>query len=156
MGQAVDQINESHTTVRSALKKSIFKHMEAELYAYPETKKEICRLREDILLGTADVGENVGQGANSVRIPSKPTERIAIRLTSNRRLRNLEEMVEAIDTVYTQCDEDRKELIRLKYWTRPQTKTWEGIAQELKIGRATAFRWRKEIVQSVGEILGWR
>jgi len=136
------------------LKKATFKHIESELYIYNETVKEIDRIRKDIIYCSNNGDENTGGGRSS--LPSSPTERIATRLMTNRRLQQLESIAYAIEKVYNMADNDRKKLIRLKYWTKPQTKTWDGIANELHISKRQAFRWRDEIVQAIGEILGWR
>jgi len=69
-------------------------------------------------------------------------------------LNNLEEIAEAIEKVYNVVNDDYKKLIRLKYWTKAQTKTWKGIAAELHISRRQAFNWRDQIVQAVAEVLG--
>jgi RinA family phage transcriptional activator len=140
--------------VATKLKKATFKHIEAELYCYHDTLKEIQMIRNNIMFCREDVDENVGGGRSS--LPGKPTESIATRLATHKRLAQLEEIANAIERVYTQLPETHQKLIRLKYWTRPQTLTWDGIANELHIGRMTAFRWRNEIIYAIAEVLGWR
>lgn len=141
-------------TAASKLKKATFKHIESELYSYKDTLKEIETLRKNIMFCNENEDENIGGGRNN--LPSSPTERIATRLATHKRLNKLEEIANAIEKVYTGLPEDYQKLVRLKYWTRPQTLTWEGIADRLHIGRRTAFRMRDEIVFTVGEVLGWR
>jgi RinA family phage transcriptional activator len=141
-------------TVASKLKKATFKHIESELYSYHDTLKEINNLRQDIMFCSENDDENIGGGKNN--IISSPTERIATRLATHKRLIQLEEVTNAIYKVFQGLPEDYQKLVRLKYWTRPQTLTWEGIADRLHIGRRTAFRMRDEVVYAVGEVLGWR
>lgn len=141
-------------TVAATLKKATFKHIESEIYGYRETLKEIEILRKDIMFCSTNDDENVGGGRRS--LPSSPTERIGVRLATHRKLTRLEEVVLAIETVYEGLPADHKELVRLKYWTRPQTLTWEGIADQLHVSRATAIRWRDSIVMAISEVLGWR
>lgn len=136
------------------LKKATFQHIESELYSYHETVKEIKRLRDEIIYGSNSDDENEGGGRGN--LPSSPTERTATALVTNRKLQNLESIACAVETVYNGVNDDYKKLIRLKYWTKPQTKTWEGVAQEIPTSRRQAFRWRDEIVYAIGEILGWR
>lgn len=135
------------------LKKATFQHIESEIYHYPETVKEIKRLRDEIMYRTSN-DENVGGGKSN--LPSSPTEQTATALVTNRKLHNLEGIAYAIETVYNSVNDEYKKLIRLKYWTKPQTLTWEGIANTLPTSRRQAFRWRDEIVQAIGEMLGWR
>lgn len=136
------------------VRKATFKHIESELYSYHDTLKEINILRKDIMFTKENDDENIGGGRNN--LPSSPTEIIATRLTTHKRLMQLEEVTNAIGKVYIGLPEEHKKLTRLKYWTRPQLKTWDGIASELNIGRRTAFRLRDEIVFAVAEVLGWR
>lgn len=135
------------------LRKPVFKLVEAELYQYRETKKEIERVRQQIMYGSPQ-DENTGGGRGN--LPTDPTGSVATALVINKRLQNMESVVHAIETVYEKSDEHHKRLIELKYWTNPQTLTWEGIAQKLYVGRMTAFRWRNEIIYSIAELMGWR
>jgi len=138
---------------KSKLRKGTFKHIEAELYDYHESLKRIKERKEEIMYSSS-LDENKG-GVNSARVPNSPTERIATMLVMDKRLRELERITEAIETVYQSLDVERKKLIRLKYWTKPQTLTWEGIALKLNVSRATVFRWREEVVNAIAEKLGW-
>ncbi|MDT2247866.1 hypothetical protein P7H16_14335 [Paenibacillus larvae] len=47
-------------------------------------------------------------------------------------------------------------MIKLRYWTRPQTLTWEGVAQRIEKDRTTAIRWRNEIIREIANRIGWR
>ena len=136
------------------LKKPTFQHIESELYSYHDTLKEIQFLRNNIMFTKENDDENVGGGRSS--LPSSPTEQIGVRLATHKKLNNLEEITNAIEKVYTRLPETHQKLVKLKYWTRPQTKTWEGIALELNVSRRQVFRWRDEVVKAVGEVLGWR
>jgi len=136
------------------LKKPTFQHIESELYSYHDTLKEIQFLRNNIMFTKENDDENVGGGRSS--LPSDPTGSIGTRIATHKKLNNLEEITNAIEKVYTGLPEIHQKLVRLKYWTRPQTKTWEGIALELNVSRRQAFRWRDEVVKAVGEVLGWR
>jgi RinA family phage transcriptional activator len=132
------------------LTRATFRHVEAELYLYNETKKEIERMRNDII----HAGKIQQEGGRSG--VSNPTASTAGRLTSDKRLQRLEEIVDIIDDITAICDHQRKELIKLKYWTKPQLLTWNGIAQKIHISERQAYVWRDEIVQAIAERLGWR
>jgi RinA family phage transcriptional activator len=141
-------------TVATKLKKATFKHIESELYSYHDTLKEIGNLRKDIMFCSENDDENTGGGRNN--LPSSPTERIATRLATHKRLIQLEEVTNAIYKVFQGLPEDYQKLVRVKYWSRPQRLTWEGIAEELHVNRATAMRWRDSVIYAVAEVLGWR
>lgn len=140
-------------TTITKMRISTSKHIEAELYEYHSTVKRIKERREELMMNISK-DENTGGGKSN--LPSRPTEQLATRLAADIRLIELERIASSIEYVYNICDEERKNLIRLKYWTQPQTRTWEGIAQELNISRRQAFNWRNQIVQAIGEKLGWR
>lgn len=135
------------------VRKNTSRHVESEMFSYHDTRKEIIRLRNEIMYGR-EPNENVGGGRSS--IPGDPTGRVGSRLASHKQLIYLESTVEAIESVYNRLPEEKKRLINLYYWTRPQMLSWEGIAQKLHISRKTAFNWRDEIVWAITEQLGWR
>lgn len=141
-------------TTASKLKKATFKHIESELFSYKDTLREIENLRKDIMFCKENDDENIGGGRSS--FVSSPTERIGTRLATHIKLTRLEEVANAIQKVYTGLPEDYQKLVRLKYWTRPQTLTWDGIAGKIPVSRRTAFNMRDEIVFAIGEVLGWR
>lgn len=136
------------------LKKPTFKHIEAELYSYHDTLKEIQFLRNNLMFCKENDDENVGGGRSS--IPSSPTEQIGTKLASHKKLNNLETITNAIEKVYTGLPDTHQKLIKERYWTKPQLKSWDGIAMELNVSRRQAFRWRDEIIWALGEVLGWR
>lgn len=140
--------------VTTKLRKATFKHIESELYSYHDTLKEISNLRKNIMFCTENEDENIGGGKNN--LPSSPTERIATRLATHKMLIQMEEVTNAIYTVYAGLPEEYQKLVKLKYWTRPQLKTWEGIAESLHVNRATAMRWRDLIIYAIASVLGWR
>ena len=139
--------------MRTKLHKNVVRYVEHNLYYYHEYIREIQRLRNDILYGVKiTTDENVGGGRSN--LPSSPTERRTIELLTNRRLDTLERVTGAIKTVYEALPEEKKKLVRLKYWTRPQKYTWDGIAEQLHVSRITCLRWRDEIVYAIAELLG--
>ena len=132
------------------MKPSTFKHIEAEIASLPDLRKEIVKRREEIMNPTM-TEELVGGRSNE---PSDPTGRIATRLVMDKRLNELERIEEAITSVYEKLEEKPKQLVHMIYWTRHK-RTWDGVAMDLEVGRATLFRWRNEIVQTIGSKLGW-
>jgi phage transcriptional activator, RinA family len=129
---------------------AVFKYIEHELYDYPSTKQAIRRLREEIMCGEAITDENIGGGRSSE--PGRPTERIATRLLTNRRLRNLEEVTEAVEQALDQVPEDCRRVINEKYWSHKRL-DWQGIADACYVHRVTAIKYRKQFVNLVAEKL---
>lgn len=140
-----------------SIRRDVFRHVEAELYAYPYRKREIERLREEILNPYDDDPEDktIVKGKNSVRMPGDPTGRKAIGLASHAKLLHMERVADAIEEVYERLPEVKKEFIRVKYWTIPQRLTTIGICEKLGISDRTFSRWRGQFVSAIAEILGW-
>ncbi|MEK3735497.1 transcriptional regulator [Paenibacillus sp. FSL M8-0334] len=140
---------------QTKLRRGTFLHVESELYAYHDTRKEIIRLKNEILYGSGPGDdENVGGGRSN--LPGDPTGRTAVLLTTHKKLEQLQAISDAIEAVYGALGPDKQRLVRLRYWTRPQTLTWEGIAKEIPAHRATVIRWRDEIIRMIAERIGWR
>lgn len=133
------------------LSRAAFKHIEAELYAYHDTVKEIDRLRREIMFGKS-LDDNVGGGRSSE--PGRPTERIVTRLLTHKRLRNLEEMAEAINYVYEALSDDHKKLIRTKYWSRKRL-SWDDVSIQLCMHRNTAMKLRRDVIYMIADKIGW-
>lgn len=140
--------------IAAKVRKGTFKHVESELFSYYDTRKELIRLKNEILYSSQSTDENVGGGRSST--PGDPTGRTATLLVCHKRLDHLQSIIDSIDSVYNRLPEEKKRLVNLYYWTRPQLLTWEGVAQQLKCNRATAFRWRDDIIYAVSDRLGWR
>src|SRR5690625_1823867 len=135
-----------------------FKHVESELYAYPDTKREMKRARQETLYPYDDRPDDptIVKGANSVRQPGDPTGQTATLLVTNRKLEQLERIVDVIDSVIDRLPKEKVRLLQLWYWSQPRRLTWDGIALELNVGRMTAIRWRNAIVQQIAIKMGWR
>ncbi|WP_424236358.1 transcriptional regulator [Bhargavaea ginsengi] len=138
------------TMSRLKVSSAAFRHVEAELYAYPDTVKEIKARRAELLSGGSE--ELVGGKSN---LPGDPTGRVAARIIDDKRLRELERIASAIETVMEKLDDDYKDLVRVKYWQTHRALDWHSIAAELNVSRATAHRRRKLIVEAIAEQLGW-
>lgn len=137
-------------TASTKLKKATFKHIESELYSYQDTLKEIGKLRREIIAGTGMEDES---GIRGTEI-SRPTERIATRLVTHKTLRNLEEIVEAIEYSVNHLSSDHLQVIRTKYWSGKRL-SWDDVAIQLHMHRNTAMKLRKEVVLLIADKIGW-
>lgn len=140
--------------IAEKIRKGTRYHIENELKAYHDTRKEIIKLRNEILYNKSSYDENVGGGRSST--PGDPTGRTATALATNRRLTHLEGTVNAIEEVYNRLPAEKQRFIVLSYWTRPQMLSMDGIANHLHISRRTAYNWRDEVIYAVTNQLGWR
>jgi RinA family phage transcriptional activator len=135
------------------IRKGTFKHVESELFAYHDTRKEIIRLRNEILYSSTPPDTNGGGKSN---LPGDPTASKVSALTTNKRLEHLTSIADAIERTYERLPEEKKRLVNLYYWTKPQTLTWEGISLKLNVSRRWAIHWRDEVVYAIADKIGWR
>ena len=150
-GYCTESLKGVKQVIKTKMRTNTSKHIESELFDYHQTLKRIKQRRDELL---SDAPKEEGM-PSSPTLPSSTTEKYATRLVMDRQLQELERIARAIEHVYNVCDKERKDLIQLKYWTKPQTKTWDGIALELSVSKRQLYRWKDEIIQAVGEMLGW-
>lgn len=124
--------------------------IEAELRDYNDTLRAISEERQDLLLSSPvrDSSEGTSYGTGN------PTEAKAIRLTTNKLIRRMEQTCKAIEIIINALPEEKYRLVELKYWTRPQMLTDEGIAREIGCDRRTLYRWCDAIILAIGIELG--
>ncbi|WP_074729961.1 transcriptional regulator [Paenibacillus naphthalenovorans] len=121
---------------QTTIKKGTFQHVESELYSFQDTQKEIVKIKNELL--------------------NDQSEQTVVKIMKHRMLEQMEHITDAIENVVGQLPQEKQKLIKLRYWTRPQLLTWDGVAIELDVGRATAIRWRDEIVIEIAKKIGWR
>lgn len=131
------------------MKSSTFKHIEAELESYWETKRDLARMEMDVIL--ASPSEPLARVAGDFAL-SDPTGRRATVLALNRRINEMRRIVAAIETVLNNLDAESRKLVELRYFQRMRP---PQVARELGIDERTFYRWRKRIVYAVAAVLGW-
>lgn len=134
--------------------KRTFKYIEKEIYSLHDTLKEIKLIEYEIVHGNDIDIDSPQPGRTSVRTINDTTAIKATELVEHKRLKRMKEKVDAILKVYNSLPEEKKSLVKLYYWDRPGELTWEGVAKELNMGRATAIRWRNSFVLRVAEEMG--
>lgn len=137
------------TIQKSHLAQPVYKYLEAEIRDYHRSKSEIEQIKRDVAESNHTESN---KGGHSIAV-GNPTERKGLKLATDERLARLERMVAVIGSVYNDVSGDRKEMVRLKYWTRLYTD--EGIAEKLQIDRATFYRWKREFVLRIAIKLGY-
>lgn len=125
-----------------------FKHIEAELYAYWDTINELKQIKKDVLHSTTNEIEE--------RKSNLLGDRGKTILLTHKKIQQLDEIVTVISSVYEQLPPEKQKLIKLKYWTKHQPLTWEGISRRVNVSRRMALYWRDEIVYMIADLLGWR
>jgi RinA family phage transcriptional activator len=133
-----------------AIRREIKAYIEAELRDYNDTLRAIGEDKNELLLASP-VHDNNGGTSYDL---SNPTQDKALQLVTNKRIRRMEQTCRAIENVVNRLPEDKYRLVELRYWTKPQTLTDEGIAREIGIDRATLYRWADGIIKAIGIEMG--
>ena len=128
------------------------KHIEKQLEDYPKMDEYISQRRLELKYPISQDDENIG-GSSSGNV-SNPTERMVMTLESDKRLCQLEETKKAIESVLDTLDVNAYMLVELKYWMKPQTRTWDGIAIKVGYSRRHCFTVRDNIIESIAVKLG--
>lgn len=127
--------------------------IEAELRDYHKTKKDLEEAKEDIASEGIIPTMSHAQSGPTYKI-NRATESKAMKLVTNKRIKRMEDVINAIDIVLGELPEDRIELIELKYWQRPRKLTDAGIWTRLSIDRSTFYRWDYGIKIAIAVELG--
>ncbi|MBP2643948.1 MAG: phage transcriptional regulator, RinA family [Firmicutes bacterium] len=124
--------------MRSKLRRALRNYIEAELADYHQTKRDILEVREDI----------IEQSLES----NNPTYTKASKLLTCKRLKRMEQVVQAIDKVMERLPPEKQKLVELRYWSNYLT--IEGIAIKIQCDRRTVYRWLEGILIAIAVELG--
>ncbi len=141
---------------RRQISRAAFRHVEAELCAYPETRRELERMRADIIeRGMAQALELQVTRAQASGEWFDPTLSRATALVTHLTIQGMERIVRVVEAVYAALPPERQRLIRLRYWERPGM-GWQWYAQEIGADESTLRRWRNHVVELIALRMGWR
>jgi RinA family phage transcriptional activator len=118
---------------------------------YPYLRRELNEIRQDIIESAAtqdDLGVRVQGGSQT-----SATERKAIQLESDFRLRRLHETCKAIERALEQMPSEKRRLVERRYWRADSTNM--TVAHELNISERTYRYWRNWCVEFVAYHLGF-
>jgi len=153
------------------LKRTTYRHIEAEIYDYYDTLKAIKELRETIIHSSgreeayaAAVGEGYAESA---------VERRATQLADNRMLREMQRITQAIADAYGRMSDQTRLVVWVKYglslegWQPPaelagklrrmnrRNLSARDMAWLIGIDESTFHRHRTGFVRAIAERLGW-
>ena len=132
------------------MKKEIRVYVESELRDYHQIKQDLRVLREDILNESPTPPDGMPRSTEI----SDPTYRKTQKLLTSRQIKYLANLFACVTEVLNELPPEKYELVKVTYWTKPQTLTPVGIALKLNCGRNTYYRWRDEICEEIARKLG--
>lgn len=133
-----------------AIKKEIKAYVECELRDYLQTIRDLGEERQQIIENSPMFDDSGIRGTGI----SKTCEKKALQLITSKRILQIGRTIDAIQSVLDSLPEEKYKLVQLKYWTKPQTRTDEGIARELNIGKTTYYKWSDGIILAIAIELG--
>lgn len=122
------------------LSKNTYRYVEGEIRHYKATKRELERLKDDIINASPVANEVRGSGIDD------STANKAIKISLNNKLAGMERRVKAIEKVYAGLSKDKQVAIE-NIWTRKYTNI--GLADIIGVNERTIKRWKQNIVYSV-------
>lgn len=134
------------------MKNGTFKMLEGLIEDYPTMDRYIKRVELEIEYPWQQSDDNIG-GSRSTSTTST-TERTGLKLATDKHLRLLRERKKALDKVVYAAKPETIKIIRMWYWIKPRTKTWDGIAQEVGYSKRMCYLLRNEFVEELGKELG--
>jgi RinA family phage transcriptional activator len=132
------------------MRREIKAYIEAELRDYNDTLRQIGEDKNELILSN-HCPDNSGIRGTDI---SNPTHNKAVQLMTNKRIRRMEDTCRAISNVLDGLQGEKYRLVELKYWTKPQILTDEGIARELSCDRRTLYRWIDGILLALAKEMG--
>lgn len=125
-------------------------YIESELRGYHDTMKELEEARGDVLNESPLPPDGMPRGTET----SDPTFNKVMKLNTCARINYMCRITYAIGNVIWALPPEKLELVRLKYWTKPQRLTDVGIAMKLNCHPNTFYLWRAEICKAIAKGLG--
>jgi RinA family phage transcriptional activator len=132
------------------MRREIKAYIEAELKDYNDTLRQIGEDKNELILSSHCPDDSGIRGTDI----SNPTHNKAVQLMTNKRIRRMEDTCRAIQRVVEALPEDKYKLVELKYWTRPQTRTDQGIAMAINCSIMTYYRWKDGILLALAKEMG--
>ena len=137
---------------RAGLREETYKFIEGMLFTYSNYQDWINRRREELNNPYIRKDNNIG-GDKSHRI-SDPTGSQGSKLAMDKQLVSLIDEKKAMDTVLNKVDAETKTIIKMYYFDKPRTKTWDGIAKEVHLSRASCINKRDGVIIAIANHLG--
>jgi len=129
---------------------STYRYVVQILRDYKQTDRYIAKREEELMYPYQEQDENIGGGQSN--IPGRPTERMAVTISEDRRLANLQRNRDVVDNCLNDSDIVTQELIGWMY-LKDNLSTIRA-AQETNISDRHARRLHSHFVEKIADELG--
>lgn len=134
------------------MRHSTKKYLEDELFNYRQMSQYITDLRQEIMDPHKEEDENIGGGRSNSNVST--VEIKATRLVNDKRLKRVQEVKQAIETVYNESGDIQKQFLDIYYFTKPRRFTIPGVAEQLNVSESTVHRMKKSILKALADEIG--
>lgn len=123
---------------------------EYHLRFYEANKRELSRYRRDLMPSNTPNYSGIGGSHNG---ESRPVERLAVEIATDRYIFQLEESTAAVKEVCDKLRSQDRRLIELVYWQRSYTV--RGAAEKLHMDTSTAYDHLNSVLYDIAVLLGY-
>ena len=123
---------------------------EYHLRFYEANKQELSRYRRDLMPSNTPGYSGIGGSHNE---KSRPVERIAVKIATDRYIFQLEESTAAVEEVCDKLRAQDRRLVELVYWRRSYTV--RGAAEKLHMDTSTAYDHLNSVLYDIAVLLGY-
>lgn len=134
------------------LNRDSWKIIELIIMRYPEKKKEYEEYVSDIINSSTPSDGHVGSSEEYIK-PQSVTEAKALKL-SNAYVNKLKKEIDAVEFVYNGLSEEKKKVMRVRYWSNRYKKTPYLKMSHCGYSERQMKRIVFEIINLVGRYLG--
>lgn len=122
------------------LSKNTYRYIENEIKSYKNKKRELERLKGDIIHSTPIPQEIRGSNTGDT------TADKAIKISLDKKIADMERTIKAIEKIFNSLDKDKKEVMQ-QIWERKYTNL--GLAEKIGVDERTIRRWKNRIIYAV-------
>lgn len=117
-----------------------------------QLKKELKFREWELLEPYREQDTNIGGKANTI---SDTTAIKAMLLAEDKKYNITKEIITTVEDIYAILDNDRKTIVRMRYWDKSNCYEWEDIADQLHMSRYRVLRLRNTIIDETARRLTW-
>lgn len=135
---------------RKAMPKEVKRIAEYHLRFYQSNREQLARYQRDIIPSPTPNYGATGGGSHGL---SRPSERVALKLATDRYIFRLEQSIATVEEIVSKLSSEDKYLVRHVYWTRDLTVA--GAAAKVHIDTSTAYEHLNNILYDIASLLGY-